>query len=160
MMQRLLLVLVGLAIGLGMGWKIGTLRGKRECTFFLSGMTATEIHAQERAASRAYLTQSPEVALWALESLLRTYKRYEQAPEPHPAERPARLRFASAMAHARIADLCKRLHQEELRAQHLQQALTLSGMADEQRLLALVEELNKAEKATLDVPPATEIPVH
>jgi hypothetical protein len=150
MKRRIIIVaLVALALGSALGWSIATLRGRHNCTFFLYGLVSGEIHAQERAASEAYLTQPPEVARWALTALLHTYARYGDAPEPHPGERASTLRFASAMAHARLADVCARLNQGDQRKHHLEQALQLSGLPDEQSLQGAVNALNKAEQDAL-----------
>jgi hypothetical protein len=153
-MKRCMVVvaLVALAIGSTLGWLIGTLRGKHNCTFFLHGMAASEIYSQERAASEAYLTQPPETARWALTTLLHTYARYRYAPEPNPGERASNLRFASAMAHARLADVSAKLNQEDQRTLHLEQALQLSGLADEESLQGAVDALNKAEQNALRQP--------
>ncbi len=97
-------LIAGLVIGGSVGWRMASVRAANNCAFFLSGMATSEISAQEMASAEAYLTRSPDVALWALNNLLRTYRRYADIPETDAGEWTSRLRFASAMALVVIAN--------------------------------------------------------
>ncbi|MBU1693185.1 MAG: hypothetical protein KJ726_08870 [Verrucomicrobia bacterium] len=145
----LILVLVaGLGVGTVAGWKYGTVRARHNCTFFLESMVTTEIIMQERAAGEAYRTQPSEVAAWALEQLLKTYQRYENAPEARPGERAQRQAMAAGIAHGRLARLYAALNQPDRAALHLQQALEATGCADAEQLHQRLDALDQAETRT------------
>ena len=143
------MLLVGLAVGTTVGWKLTSIRARDNCLFFLNGMARSEIHAQEMASTDAYLNDSPEVAIWAMNDLLATYGRLSHAPHPHPEEQAERTRFATAMAHARLARLYGQLGQADKQRIHEAKALDLGNFTNADDMQARMNALDKAQEKQL-----------
>lgn len=120
-------------------------RAYNDARFFISQVLKTELQAQEDAAFRAYVHESPAIGAWALEELIRAYARngliLQEVDPAWDRETTGRRMHA----HARLYKLYTSMKKDRQAQRHLEEAIRISDGLEADAIMKLVGHLDSKQ---------------
>ena len=141
-----LLVLFSIIIGAVAGYQYGKMRWQSYMQFWIGSIADSGITFQEIRSGKAYLSSSPETAIWALNQLLYTCEHYQPYLENDLRNDPKSMAIRKAITHGRLALVYKSIGDTNQYRENMDQALNLFDGSSEEYILKVIDILDRKQK--------------